>query len=201
MWYHGASSEVVIPALIDGYSVSSINEDILYDFENISSIHIPSSVTSIGDDIFYFCDGIVIHCNPDSYARKYAADNNILWKTNGNRDATGEWEYELLDDNTVKITVYYGNTSKLVIPEKIDGYTVSDIGKYAFYTCQQTGFIEIPESIKCIEEDNAGNREFKSAKESLWQIINDIEMPEVKEFINEFLPAYGRTLDELCKGE
>lgn len=55
--------------------------------------------------------------------------------------------------------------------------------------------------IKCIEEDNAGNREFKSAKESLWQIIDDIEMPEVKEFINEFLPAYGRTLDELCKGE
>ena len=55
--------------------------------------------------------------------------------------------------------------------------------------------------IKCIEEDNAGNREFKSAKESLWQIINDIEMPEVKEFINEFLPAYGRTLDELVAPE
>ena len=53
--------------------------------------------------------------------------------------------------------------------------------------------------IKCIEEDNAGNKEFKSAKESLWEIINEIEMPEVKVFIEDFLPAYGRNLDELCR--
>ncbi len=53
--------------------------------------------------------------------------------------------------------------------------------------------------IKCIEEENAGNKEFKSAKASLWEIINTIDLPEVKVFIEDFLDAYGRDLDELCQ--
>ncbi|MBQ3061467.1 MAG: 5'-deoxynucleotidase [Lachnospiraceae bacterium] len=53
--------------------------------------------------------------------------------------------------------------------------------------------------IKCIEEDNAGNKEFISAKDSIWKIINEIDMPEVKVFIEDFIPAYGRNLDDLCK--
>ena len=53
--------------------------------------------------------------------------------------------------------------------------------------------------IKCIEEENAGNGEFRTAKQSLNNVITDLsaELPEVRDFIKEFLPAYGKTLDEL----
>ncbi len=53
--------------------------------------------------------------------------------------------------------------------------------------------------IKCIEEENAGNREFKDARTSTEKILRDLakEQPEVKDFMEEFLPAYGKTLDEL----
>ncbi len=53
--------------------------------------------------------------------------------------------------------------------------------------------------IKCIEEENSGNKEFSTAKKSIEENLNKLkaELPEVKDFIEEFLPAYGKTLDEL----
>ena len=55
--------------------------------------------------------------------------------------------------------------------------------------------------IKCIEEENAGNKEFESAKTSTESSLNKMkkELPEVEVFMDEFLPAYGETLDELLK--
>lgn len=53
--------------------------------------------------------------------------------------------------------------------------------------------------IKCIEEEKAGNTEFKTAKTSIGKSLDKLseELPEVKDFVNEFLPPYGKTLDEL----
>jgi 5'-deoxynucleotidase len=53
--------------------------------------------------------------------------------------------------------------------------------------------------IKCIEEDNSGNREFRTAYESTKKTVDALadELPEVDDFIKEFLPPYGKTLDEL----
>ena len=53
--------------------------------------------------------------------------------------------------------------------------------------------------IKCIEEEKAGNTEFKTAKASIGKSLDKLseELPEVKDFVDEFLPSYGKTLDEL----
>ncbi len=53
--------------------------------------------------------------------------------------------------------------------------------------------------IKCINEMNAGNNEFRTAKESTGKSIRSLymELPEVLDFVNEFLASYGSTLDEL----
>ena len=53
--------------------------------------------------------------------------------------------------------------------------------------------------IKCIEEAKAGNTEFKTAKVTIEKALAKLreELPEVGDFMNEFLPAYGKTLDEL----
>lgn len=53
--------------------------------------------------------------------------------------------------------------------------------------------------IKCIEEENAGNKEFSTAKQTIYEQLKEIQLEEVKIFIKEFLPAYGRTLDELSE--
>lgn len=51
--------------------------------------------------------------------------------------------------------------------------------------------------IKCVEEKKAGNSEFVKAADGIRESIEKIGLPEVKVFIEEFLPAYEMTLDEL----
>ncbi|MBQ2794990.1 MAG: 5'-deoxynucleotidase [Oscillospiraceae bacterium] len=51
--------------------------------------------------------------------------------------------------------------------------------------------------IKCVEEENSGNREFSKAKISILQSIEEMHLPEADTFIREFLPSYGLTIDEL----
>ncbi|MCR4763022.1 MAG: 5'-deoxynucleotidase [Lachnospiraceae bacterium] len=53
--------------------------------------------------------------------------------------------------------------------------------------------------IKCMEEKEAGNLEFRTAELSTRESIEKMsrELPEVRDFLIEFLPSYGNTLDEL----
>ena len=51
--------------------------------------------------------------------------------------------------------------------------------------------------LKCIEERRAGNDEFISAEKQIRDILNRNPMPEVKYFLDNFVPAFELTLDEL----
>jgi 5'-deoxynucleotidase len=51
--------------------------------------------------------------------------------------------------------------------------------------------------IKCIEELKAGNNEFRSAAQQTLAKLRSMDMPEVKYFIENFIPAFELTLDEL----
>ena len=57
--------------------------------------------------------------------------------------------------------------------------------------------------IKCMEETGAGNGEFKTAQASTLRSVEKLaeELPEVRVFLEEFLPPYGNTLDELLGRE
>ena len=51
--------------------------------------------------------------------------------------------------------------------------------------------------IKCLEEKRAGNREFDYAAENVRKSLDAIALPEVHDFMRDFLPAFEMTLDEL----
>ena len=51
--------------------------------------------------------------------------------------------------------------------------------------------------VKCVEEENSGNREFSKAKISIMKSIEDMKLPEADALIKECLPSYGLTIDEL----
>ncbi|MBQ6364288.1 MAG: 5'-deoxynucleotidase [Lachnospiraceae bacterium] len=54
--------------------------------------------------------------------------------------------------------------------------------------------------IKCMDETAAGNTEFRTAMQSTRKALDAMaqELPEVRDFMEDFLPSYGRTLDELA---
>ena len=50
--------------------------------------------------------------------------------------------------------------------------------------------------IKCIEEEKSGNREFSGAKKGIEKKVYAIDLPEVKYYLENFLPSFELTLDE-----
>jgi 5'-deoxynucleotidase len=51
--------------------------------------------------------------------------------------------------------------------------------------------------IKCIEEEKAGNKEFIAAAKKIRKAIDGQNLPEVEYFMEQFLPAFAATLDDL----
>jgi len=51
--------------------------------------------------------------------------------------------------------------------------------------------------IKCIEERKAGNNEFLSAEESTLEKLKSSKRKEVQYFLENFIPAFEKNLDEL----
>ena len=53
--------------------------------------------------------------------------------------------------------------------------------------------------IKCIEEEKTGNREFIKATEATEESLRQmsVNIPEITDFMKEFIPSYYKTLDEL----
>ena len=51
--------------------------------------------------------------------------------------------------------------------------------------------------LKCLEELKAGNREFQSAAQQTLEALESYHLPELDYFLQEFLPAFSLTLDEL----
>ncbi|MBQ8082397.1 MAG: 5'-deoxynucleotidase, partial [Clostridia bacterium] len=54
--------------------------------------------------------------------------------------------------------------------------------------------------LKCVEERKAGNLEFENAAYTIRTSIDQIDLPEVRDFMRECVPGFGMTLDEISGG-
>lgn len=67
-------TEVVLPN-----TLGVIRNRAFYGCKNLTSVTVPASVKYMSDDVFQFCDNVTICGEADSYAAKYAAENNITF--------------------------------------------------------------------------------------------------------------------------
>lgn len=65
---------------------------------------------------------------------------------------SGEYEYQLLDDETVSFEGYTGSDTAIVIPETIDGKTVTKISAAAFKGSEDAVSVHIPAGVKTVDE-------------------------------------------------
>ena len=63
---------------------------------------------------------------------------------------SGYYQYKVNSDGTAVITKYSGSDAMLLIPDKIDGHTVVEIGKRAFYGNENLEEVTIPSSVRTI---------------------------------------------------
>ena len=65
----------------------------------------------------------------------------------------GNWEYTIKEDGTTAIVKYYGSDSDLVIPDQLDGKTVTGIGDSAFSFRSSLISVTIPDSVTSIGDN------------------------------------------------
>ncbi len=63
---------------------------------------------------------------------------------------SGMCEYVKLDEHCIKITRYIGDAQNIFILEKLDGYTITEIGNNAFHYCDSPTSITLPNSLTSI---------------------------------------------------
>ena len=84
------------------------------------------------------------------------------------------------------------------LPEKLQGaYSPALTEKDAQVCALVKAADKLEAYLKCLEERKAGNQEFSRAEVQLAQALREMQMPEVDYFLEQFVPAFSLTLDEL----
>jgi len=188
---------VSIPSSINGSEVTSIDRYVFKNCTNLTSIVIPSTVSTIGLSQFEGCTGLTIYCEAASQPSGWDSTWNkskcpIVWDCNNTDVSSDGYIYVVIDKIRYKLK---GTTAELArqssgievayIPEKITynelEYNVTKINASAFYNCTKLTTVSIPSSVisigntvfyNCISltdiSVDEGNKNHKSVDGSLY---------------------------------
>ena len=150
----GNGSDIVLPNNYKGESYA-IGDDVFYGCTELTSVIIPSSVTSIGERAFYGCTGLKRVINFSSltieqgktthgYVGYYATD--VIDDTNYSIE--GDFLFSEIDGEFI-LSWYVGAGVNVVLPDNYKGESYT-IGERAFNGCTGLESVEIPNGVIAI---------------------------------------------------
>ena len=174
--YVGISTSYSIPSEIDGKKVTKIENEAFSYCEELESVTIPSSITSIGSKAFIECTSLKTITIPSSvtfigdYAFGYHIDNDMNYvkveniKINYTKNTYGHYyatkngfsnETCLLAkeryDGTLSIYATVSDEKSVIIPSKINGKKITQIGEKSFAYNTTLTSVTIPDGVTDID--------------------------------------------------
>ena len=200
--YSGVSTSLDIPSEIDGRTVNAIGANAFAGASlssitipetvtaigagaflntNLTWVKVPASVTEIGEKAFgYDADGkpisgFTLCVAPGSAAETYAKANGFALEY----FTDAGLRYEILTDaetaeKYVSIIAYDGTDSQMIIPEKLQNISVTEIGYRAFFGNEVITGVTLPSTLKRV-----GDRAF------MYTNVAAIDLPSGLEIIAE----------------
>ena len=176
-WWSRASK---IKTVTVNSGITSIGKKSFCYYNNMTSVTLPVSITSIGDSAFYGCtlSSAYYPGTAEDWAKVFVGElnenltNNIVFESDSSRPYYGsgtcgenlEWtlyaDGELVISGTGEMYNYsswdntapwYGKKANIKSLTISDG--VTNIGDYAFYNCENLADISIPDSVASIGND------------------------------------------------
>lgn len=101
---------------------------------HLAEISFPASITEINNLAFSYTIAYAdIIVEPGSYAEHYARANKYPFRYAPGTQTdpctrSGNWEYSLLSNDTVRLEAYHGTQAEVNVPQLLDGRRVADIG-------------------------------------------------------------------------
>ena len=123
--------------------------------ENLETVTIPESIISISGSAFSLCDKLTLVVKRDSYASKYAQENEIPFIIE-DEYSTDFLDYEITTDGTIRILGF--NTDDipqnytLIIPAQINNTKIFSLGEKSFALNENITSVIIHEGISNIEK-------------------------------------------------
>ena len=135
------------------YGTSEMEND-EYTFVRGHALHyvpFPEREYVVFDD-WYYDKGYTKLFDYDAYYVETQIEDVTLYAKWSNEDDLGEevFAYKVLDDGTAEITGYKGKRRHVIIPETIDGYTVTSVGDSAFSNNSRIRFVDLPDTLRSI---------------------------------------------------
>ena len=117
------------------------------DFEDDDALTASSTGDpTIASNAFANCANLTLKGWMNGTVNDYAVQRSINFVAKN----TSAFKYTKDDDNNATITGMRGNSTKLIIPATVDGYTVIAIGEAAFRDNTTVTSIELPETVETI---------------------------------------------------
>ena len=124
-------TDVKIPA-----SAWRIGEGAFASCVNLTSVFIPATMRIIHESAFANCDSLTVYTDGEGYVtdfmEMYGIPCEIQTDMVENADNSSSDFYYSIENDGAVITGYTGSSDELVIPDELDGYPVTGIGKDAF---------------------------------------------------------------------
>lgn len=130
-------------------NVTHIN-DHAFAYSSLEYITLPNSLKYISENAFEGCHIQLASVFPGSYAENYCLANNIPCDSTSFITDSKYLVHQPIDNTCTAIIGYSGSASTLIIPETIDGYTVTRIDNSAFEGRSELQSVYLPDSITSI---------------------------------------------------